>query len=250
LKNIWEIYPKLTQIMYQVHEGMELNPHNWDHTFRVAQHALNIAESDEVGRLAGAAGLCHGADRILEYQNHTGPATSSVSKVPWEDSLMLLETWLGKSGEFNRNEQTRIIVAIRYHSGPNRENSDPVLDVLQAADRITCSDIGELILTGRFMANLPAYDPIHLMHDASAHPFKNPKSAYRNMLLRFEWADPNDKNFGVRPPKAQALMKERAADLLAFDLAMKRNREQAGMWPYPQEFLDFVAKAQAEQSSR
>ncbi|MEK9180179.1 MAG: hypothetical protein AAB897_02095 [Patescibacteria group bacterium] len=111
---------------------------------------------------------------------------------------------------------------------------------MQDADRITCSDIAELILNGRFMSTLPAYDPIHLMDDQTAHPFKDPRSAYRNMYLRFEWADPNNKNFGVRLPKAQALMKERADALRAFDSFMKQNREQAGIWPYPKAFLDFI----------
>lgn len=228
---------------------MELDAHNWDHTFRVAQHALNIAEDDDVGRLGGGAALGHGADRILEYRHNAGPATSSVSKVPWEESLALLNTWFDESGEFTSDERARMINAIRYHSGPNRENSDPVLDVLQAADRITCSDIAELILTGRFMSTLPAYDPIHLMDDPTAHPFKNPKSAYRNMFLRFEWADPNNRMFGVRPPKARALMKERIEALRAFDDVLKRNREQAGVWPYPKAFLDFIETAKSWQSS-
>ncbi len=30
----------LTLITYRAYEGMELNPHNWDHTFRVAQHGI------------------------------------------------------------------------------------------------------------------------------------------------------------------------------------------------------------------
>lgn len=224
---------------------MELNPHNWDHTFRVAQHALNIADDDTVGRLGGAAGLCHGADRILEYRHSAGPATSSVSKIPWEESLELLNAWFDESGEFGDEERARIIDAIRHHSGPNRENSDPVLVLLQDADRITCSDIAELILNGRFMSTLPAYDPVHLMDDPTAHPFKNPRSAYRNMYLRFEWADPKNINFGVRLPKAQALMKERADALRVFDGVMKRNREQAGIWPYPKAFLDFIETAKS-----
>lgn len=247
MKNIWEVCPRLTLITYRAHEGMELNAHNWDHAFRVSQHGLNIAEDDVVGRLAGGAGLGHGADRIIEFRNRVGPATSSVSKVPWEESLALINSWFDESGEFDHEERGEIIYAIRHHSGPNREDSTPVLDTLQAADRITCSDALELILTGRFMSTLPAYDPIHLMDDETRHPFKNPGSAYRNMALRPEWADPNNKLFGVRPPKAQALMKERVETLMAFDAAAKRNREQAGIWPYPTEFLDFVEAAKAAQ---
>ncbi len=246
MKNIWEVCPKLTLVMYRVHDEMPLNPHNWDHIFRVAQHALNIAENDEVGRLGGAAGLCHGADRTIEYRKNVGPATSSVSHVPWEESLALLNAQYDESGEFNVGERAIMIDAIRYHSGPNRENSHPVLVDLQDADRLTCSDIMELILTGRFMSTLPAYDPIHLMDDATAHPFKNPKSAYRNMYLRFEWADPNNKMFGVRLPKAQALMRDRIEALRVFDAAVKRHREQAGVWPYPAEFLDFIKAAKSE----
>ena len=88
MKKIWEVCPNLTRIACRVHVGMELKAHNWDHTFRVAQHALNIAEDNETGRLAGAAGLCHGVDRYLEFRQKVGPATTSVSKIPWEESML------------------------------------------------------------------------------------------------------------------------------------------------------------------
>ncbi len=74
MQKIWEIFPGLTEVVRQAHldYDMQRTGHDFDHALRGAQNALLIAEDDGIGRLAGAAGLCHNADRMLQHRRGAG----------------------------------------------------------------------------------------------------------------------------------------------------------------------------------
>ncbi len=66
MEKIWDVFPKLAVVVRDDHlkEGMTGSGHDFEHAARVGQYAFLVA-GDGYKELAGAAGLCHNADRIL-----------------------------------------------------------------------------------------------------------------------------------------------------------------------------------------
>jgi len=196
-----------------------------------------IAEDEYIGKLAGAAGLCHNADRLLQKQLAAGATTSedhiAAKAVPREMTIALVMKWLNASGEFSGDEPARIIKAILQHSGPNLDDGDDVLVALQDADRITCSMADAVMGATQFWHQLPTIDSKWLDSDPTAHSYKNPKSVLKNLECRYDWVDPTSK-VCVRLPKAKAFMARRV-DFMRFYIAeIKAQRAEIGLWPdYP-----------------
>lgn len=237
---IWEIYPKLTALVREDHRilNMDGTGHPFDHTLSVAQIALNIAEDEYVAKLAGAAGLCHNADRLLQRQRNTSKADSeahvTAKDIPPADTVALIMKWLNGSGEFVvEAEKERIVTAVLLHSGFNVEFCDPVLVALQDADRIVCSEASVILDTAQFWSALPSIDPKWLSHDPDAHSYKNPKSVLKNLECRYDWIDPASK-VCVRLPKARVLMERRVAFYRRYITEVEEQRAEIGLWPdYP-----------------
>ena len=237
---IWEAYPKLTKVVLQDHRKLNMNAtgHNFDHTLQVGQIAAFIAENEYIAKLAGAAGLCHNADRLLQRQlsigkevDSEGHATAKV--VPREQTIVLVMGWLEESGEFSGDEPDRILKAVLQHSGPNLDDGDDVLIALQDADRIVCSMADAVMGAAQFWSKLPTIDPKWLASDPTAHSYKNPKSVLKNLECRRDWIDPSSK-VCVRLPKAWKLMERRVAFMEYYIGEIKGQRAEVGLWPnYP-----------------
>ncbi|HYU64713.1 MAG TPA: hypothetical protein VEK36_00380, partial [Candidatus Paceibacterota bacterium] len=88
---MWELFPELARTVRKAHEdvGLISGGHDFHHALRVGQMAILVAweESQRMAKLAGAAGLCHNADRILERQREL--KSSNVSSID-EESVRAL----------------------------------------------------------------------------------------------------------------------------------------------------------------
>lgn len=237
MKKIWEVYPKLAEVVLRDHRalGAGATGHNFDHTLQVGQVALVIAEDEYVGELAGAAGLCHNADRLLQKQAGVGKKGDSeahvTAKVVSRDETIALVTgWLDETDEFVGIERERIVQAVLGHSGPNLEDGDDILVALQDADRIVCSMADAIMDTARFWSQLPIIDPKRLVYDPSAHSYRDPKSVLKNLQCRYDWIDPASK-VCVRLPKARKLMERRVAFFRNYIREVEEQRAEVGLWP-------------------
>lgn len=234
MKNIWRIYPKLTEVVRLDHHvyRMVATGHDFDHTLQVAQFTLFIAENEYVGRLAGAAGLCHNADRLLQKE------LGGVGKrdVPENRVVEMVTGWLGASGEFNKDQSAKIMKAVLRHSEPNIDDGDDVLVALQDADRIVCSMADVVMCAAQFRRELPAIHPKWLTvdpADTTAHSHRNPKSVLHNMECWYDWIDPAS-GVCVRLPKAKVLVERNVNFLRAYVAEIKAQRAEIGLWPnYP-----------------
>lgn len=236
---IWEVYPKLFALVKENHRTLKMDGtgHPFDHTLSVGQIAVNIAEDETVARLAGAAGLCHNADRLHQQQRKTSKADSEshvkATMIPQEDTVALIMNWLDWSGEFTTEEEERIVSAVLLHSGFNVENCDPVLVALQDADRCVCSMTSVILDIAQFWSALPTIDPEWLTGDPTAHSYKNPKSVLKNLECRYDWVDRTSK-VCVRLPKAWKLMARYVAYIREFVAEVESQRAEIGLWPdYP-----------------
>lgn len=230
MKNIWEIYPKLTEAVRRDHIAFDMKAtgHSFDHTLQVAQCAVFIAEDEQIGRSAGAAGLCHNADRLFQKQLGVGK-----KDIPEEKIIAMVRGWLDASGEFGGDESARIVKAVLQHSGPNLSDGDEVLVALQDADRIVCSMADAVMGAAQFWSELPVIDPKWLTHDPTAHSYKNPKSVLKSQECRYDWIDPTSP-FCVRLPKAKTLIERRVSFIVAYIKEVEAQRVEIGLWPnYP-----------------
>jgi hypothetical protein len=225
---IWEIYPRLTEMALRSHIENRMNRgHNFDHALQVAQCAYLIAESEEIGRLGGAAGLCHNADRILQKVLGVGK-----KDIPDEKTVAMVGGWLDASREFTVGERARIIRAVLRHSGPNLNDGDNVLVALQDADRITCAMADAVMGAGQYWAEIPIIDPKLIVDPADAD-FRHPKCVARDLIGRRDWIDPASR-VCVRLPKAMALMERRVAFINQYLEEIRAQRQEIGLWPdYP-----------------
>ena len=225
--NIWEIFPNLTEATKSSHDERNMvgTGHDFDHALQVAQVATMIAEDERTGRLAGAAGLCHDADRLLQKE-------LGIGKEDVPDALVeeLVREWLAVE-EFSVTEKETILDAVLRHSGLNQADDGPVLIALMDADRIVCSGAEGIMTATAFWRELPVLDPKWLTHDPEAHSYNDPRSILRNLECRFDWVDPAS-SVCVRLPKAKQMMEERVAFLRAYIERIERERVEAGLWPY------------------
>lgn len=225
---IFELFPHLSRAVWKTHEQAHMTGtgHDFDHALRVGQVAFMISETEEMGRLAGAAGLCHNADRILQKMRGLDHRTD----VPQEEAVEMVRAWLMVE-PFSRSDQELIIDAFLHHSGLNRPDSSPVLVALQDADRIVCSDAETIMTAAQFRPDIPAVDPILFLSDPKAK-FGDPRSVLWDIHWRFRWLDPTSPST-VRLPKAKKMMQERLEFITLFIGMIRQQRAAVGLVPYP-----------------
>ncbi len=217
---------------------MDATGHNFDHTLQVGQVALFIAEDECVGMLAGAAGLCHNADRLLQGQlsidkEVDSEAHATAKIVPRDETIALVMGWLEKSREFKSYDLGRIVKAVLGHSGPNLSDGDDVLIALQDADRIVCSMADAVMGATQFWSQLPIVDPKQLVYDLTANAYRNPKSVLKSLECRYDWVNPNSR-VCVRLPKAKKLMQRRVDFMRTYIQEVEAQRMEIALWPdYP-----------------
>lgn len=242
---IWEVYPRLFVLVRNKHNALEMDGtgHPFDHVVQVAQSAITIAQDDTTARLAGAAAMCHNADRLLQKEKDSNNADSeahvTAKMIPREETVGLIQRWLDASGEFGARERERIVSAVLLHSGPNVADCDPILIALQDADRIVCSMASAIMDAAQFWKALPSIDPKWITADPSDGKFNNyrtPKSAAHNLECRYDWIDRGNAKFCVRLPKALDFMERRAGFYRQYLAEIANQRAEIGLYPdYPAE---------------
>src|SRR3990167_3189882 len=87
VQKIWDLYPTLAREVKDMHQrvGLVASGRDTDHDFEVGQLALIVTwpENEQDAVLAGAGGLLHSTDRILEVT--LGLRQQTVSTVPEEN---------------------------------------------------------------------------------------------------------------------------------------------------------------------
>jgi len=233
VEKIWKIFPTLAEVVRVDHVAydMKATGHPFDHTLTVAQIAFTIAEDGRVAYLAGAAGLCHNADRLLQKQLG-GVGKKDVSE---EMVIAMIERWLGSSDEhFSARDRKRILKAVLRHSLPNQDDGDDVLVALQDADRVACSMPEQIMGAAQFRPDLPTIDPQFLHRDPSAHSYRDPRSVLKSLECWCDCADSENTKFCVRLPEAKKLMQRHIHFLRAYLREVEDRRMELGLWPdYP-----------------
>lgn len=224
---IWEVYPRLTKIVLEDHvkHGMRGTGHDFDHVLRAAQFAMLVAKSERVGFLAGAASLCHNADRIIQHEFGTG------QKAEQAKVSQMVANWLSVES-FTDAEKAVIIDAVHKHTEVNKADDSEVLITLKDADRLTCSMAEDVMGAAQFW-KLPVVDPKYLVSDPESHSYKNPKSVLKNLECRYDWAD-EASLVCVRLPKSKILMKKLVEFIRNYIETVIEQRKEIGLVPYPQ----------------
>lgn len=227
IQNIWEVFPNLCRMIFQSHLENHIvgGGHEFDHVLKVGQFALNIAEDEAVGKIAAAAGLCHNADRIVEVAGNYARNQGPLKRV-----RELVNCWLNNNQELTSTEKPQVLRAVMHHAGRNLESDRPAVVALKDADRLANLELDVVIRAGQFLADLPALDPVQLLHDPQAS-FKDPKSVLRDICHCLEWIQVE--SVKIRLPKAMALAKPRADALSNFFGTLLKQRQEMGLVPYP-----------------
>ena len=234
MKRIWEIYPALTRAVKASHKALPwpmLYCHDFDHVVRVGDRALVIAESEHFGRLAGAAGLCHNADRMLQKQRDLGRS----GHVPDEDVLAMVAAWLDAEpeGTFTREERAMINDAVLHHPKRNAADDGPVLQNLQDADRTVNIELDVMVRKGQYFGDeLAVVDSVNLVGDPSAN-YRDPKSILWTILDDIECFSAEGGVASLRLPKARKLAVPLFIEARRYLNAVLEQRMRAGLIPFP-----------------
>src|SRR3990167_1071805 len=115
MKSVQELFPEIFALVAKAHEGVH-GGHDIYHATRVATWAQKIALNEwgdkRTAELAGLAGLCHNADRLLEIKYGRG-------KTPDEKIAILLTGWLIDETRVNDEEEILIVKAVLGHNKKN-----------------------------------------------------------------------------------------------------------------------------------
>jgi hypothetical protein len=226
-RKIIEIFPELWKRVYERHIKSNIlsGCHDPFHAARVGQCALDIAENEEIAILSGIAGLCHNADRILQYDLKIGR-----KDVPEKMVTTLVNEWLGNT-DLYEIERLVILDAIFKHSLPNDPNDGQVLITLKDADRLINLEPDVIMRSAQFFSDFPVVDPVHWLSDPKA-TFKEPKSVIKNLSQNAEWGNFEDPKFGIRLPKAQIRAKKFSGYLLDYIERVENCWEESGLLPF------------------
>ena len=222
-----ELFPDLWRavFLHHVRTGVTGNGHDAFHAARVGQYAFEIAETPDVARLAAIAGLCHNADRILQYQLKVGRKDVAVDLV-----RDLVDEWLNHT-DLSNDEKSVVVNAVLNHSLPNGIGDDQVLIALKDADRLTNLEPDVIMRAAQFCSDFPVVDPVHWLSDPNA-TFREPKSVVKDLANNSEWGNFSDPKFGIRLPKAQFRAKEFADYLCDYLERVKKCWVDAGLLPF------------------
>lgn len=229
---IWEQFPRVAMQVRQKHEEVGLiGHHDWVHAFRVGEVARQVALDeweDDMGRqrfahLAGLAGLCHNADRLLQKKLNLGRWDVRCERVE-----AFVASWLLGVDEW---EVETIVEAVLGHDGRNSAEDSQTLIALMDADRVVNLDIDLLMRSGQFYHDLPAVDYEYLLEDPTA-TYRDPKSVLRDIASALDWVDPNSP-VCVRTRLGKKMAEERAKILRPLFDALKMQLTEEGIHPYP-----------------
>lgn len=241
-ERIWEIFPALTKAVTRTHEEERLySHHNIIHALGTGDLAYQIGcdeFGEKIGLIAGAAGLCHNADRILEKQLSLG-WKGDVSEKKVED---LVRSWLQKEPEIDEEFSKRVVVAVLGHDQKNNLDAPPEAICLMDADRVDNSGPVIIIRTGQHKHELPPLDPTcwDIAPEArlGQEGDKTRKTIYENLALMLRW-DAEESEAPMRTRLGKKLVNDPEIGLPfireyldRLRLAMKRR----GLDPWPFDF--------------
>lgn len=227
---IWERYPEVFEAVRGDHEAVQLyGGHDINHALRVAERAKQIAfdewGSERLAEVAGLAGLCHNADRVLQKKLNIGRR-----EVGREAVYELVMLWLQHS-DATSVEKAEIVIAILSHDGKNGENDSFVHIALMDADRIISLEADLMARSGQHYHDLPTVDYRYFLDDPEA-TYRNPRSVLRDIAYSLDWVKEGDP-VCVRTRLGKKLGKERQDFFLTFFETLKKQLEEVGLMPYP-----------------
>ena len=184
--NVQELFPETFDLVTKAHKGID-GGHDIHHATRVATWAQRIAMNEWgdqcVAKLAGLAGLCHNADRLIEHQYGHGNAPESATRE-------LLTSWL-ETSDISVDELEIVLSAVLNHGAKNSANDSRVKKALADADKVVNMALDLIIRSGQLYHDLPALDHVWFVNDPEA-TYLNPKSSLKDIWYSpAEWVDPS-----------------------------------------------------------
>src|SRR3989344_1367076 len=160
-----EMFPELWKAVYLRHlkSNILTGGHDPFHAARVGQYAFEIAEALEVARLAGVAGLCHNADRILQHDLKV-----SRKDVPEEMVIVLVNEWLDFT-DLSEEKRRLVVSAVLLHSLPHDPNDGLVLVSLKDADLLANLEPDVIMRAAQFYPDFPVVDPVYWLSESSGY---------------------------------------------------------------------------------
>lgn len=237
LPKIWNLFPGLARVVKEAHErvGLTNGGHDFDHALRVAQMALRVAwpEDQEFAKLAGASGLLHNNDRILERELRL--KSENISRVEDVAVVAMTQVMLSGVGGFSEEDGRLIIEAVVNHgSKPNSFDDHLVSVALADADRLINMEPDVIIRSAQHHADILSLDPVYIEASPGAN-YRDPKTVAWDVANCITWSAETGP-YIVRLPLARELAQERASYLREFLAMVKRMRADLGLYPdYPTE---------------
>jgi hypothetical protein len=186
--------------------------------------------------LAGAAGLCHNADRIIQCDLDL----DVEDPAPEDEVRSLVGKWFSAES-FIQLEKDFIMNAVLQHTEPHRENHHLVTTALIDADHVINLGADDLFRLGQYL-------PYELTVLPSC-PWDNPEAKFGEAgslleALRFvmEWGVP-DSQFGVKLPLAKKLAVPRVRFMQMFVDEQLRQMEEEGFAPCPDILKDWPSNS-------
>lgn len=226
---IWEQFPEIAQQIRKKHDQVGLHGHHdFVHAFRVGEVARKVAldqwSDKRLADLAGLAGLCHNADRLLQKWSGRRAKRKSVDT--------LVTRWL--QGTLDDDEVRAVVDAVVKHDGLNSSGDSRILIALMDGDRVVNLDVDLFIRSGQLHRDLPAVDYQHFLNDSEA-TYRNPKSVLRDIAYALEWVNPHS-HVCVRTRLGQKMAEGRStvfrASLESFIKSLKASLKEEGIHPF------------------
>ncbi len=209
---IWDHFPEVERAVAHTHQEFgPLGHHDLHHDRRVGNLAFRLAMVEwadtPTGLMAGLAGLCHSADRLLTH----GRLLDDSKPITKEKIRGQVKTWLSPIRDLGEVRLEIVMDAVLKHDQPNGEDDSRVLIALMDADRLVNLSLDAIMRAGQHRAALPSVDYKHWL--------SNPHATYLEPLC-------------VRTTKAQKIAKKRARLRQQFLIELDHQLGEEGYLPY------------------
>lgn len=140
--------------------------HGIDHDITVASYATIIAQDERIAELSWVAGMLHSMDHVL------GREGDELSSKLRELLQVLPENY------FLEQERDLVLEAVLKHGEKFPEIENPILTILQDADRLANLDLLVTIRGGQFRPHIPAVELKWIDEINPESTYRNPKSVF------------------------------------------------------------------------
>ncbi len=217
-------------------EGMEGGHHPFDHSLRVAEMGVRIlpdGTADEVADIVFMAGMCHGADRVVEEM--LGP--DAAGEVQSDEGLTrsTIEGWLRAMPDLDAAKRAEVVEVVMNHRGKNKPDEPLTHVALRDADKLVNVAPDIVVRASKFP--IPAVDCVHFLEAPDA-TYSKPGCVCRDlwyMATRWDFEHAlYDPNYGIVLPKAREIGRRYFPFLRAYVEAVIGDRHAMDLAPYPQ----------------